>query len=75
MRDTDLSSSPAVPGKCRACDIMQIYPSGIYFYKEQGYDSQQVPAVQGFDGWKAIVPAIPHGGGGSGYKWRSIMLC
>ena len=23
-------------------------PSGIYSYKEQGYDSQQVPAVQGF---------------------------
>ena len=41
-------SSPAVPGKCRACDITQIYSRGIYYYKEQGYDSQQVPAVQGF---------------------------
>ena len=28
--------------------IMQIYPCGIYFYKEQGYDSQQVPAVLDF---------------------------
>ena len=43
----DLLSSPAVPGKCRACDIAQIYPCEIYSYKEQGYDSQQVPAVQG----------------------------
>ena len=44
----DLLSSPAVPGKCQACDITQIYPCKIYSYKEQGYDSQQVPAVQGF---------------------------
>ena len=45
---SDLSSAPTVTGKCRACDITQIYPRGIYYYKEQGYDSQQVPAVQGF---------------------------
>ena len=31
-----------------ACDIVQIYPCEVYSYKEQGYDSQQVPAVQGF---------------------------
>ena len=37
--------SPAVPGKWRACYII---PRGIYSYKEQGYDSQQDPAVQGF---------------------------
>ena len=43
VRGGDLSSSPAVLD----FDIMQIYPCGIY-YKEQGYDSQQVPAVQGF---------------------------
>ena len=48
VRGSDLSSSPALPGKCWACDIMQIYPLGIYYYKEQGYDSQQVAAVQGF---------------------------
>ena len=48
VRGSDLFSSPAVPGKCRACDITQIYPRGIYYYKEQGYDSQQVPAVQDF---------------------------
>ena len=36
-----------VPPKCRACHIRptQIYPRGIYCYKEQGYDWQQVPAV------------------------------
>ena len=48
VRGNDLLSSPAVPGKSRACDIAQIYPCEIYSYKEQGYDSQQVPAVQGF---------------------------
>ena len=37
-----------VPQQCWACDIIQIYPRGIYYYKEQGYDSQQVPAMQGF---------------------------
>ena len=40
MRGNDLLSSPAVSGKCRACDIVQIYPCEIYSYKEQGYDSQ-----------------------------------
>ena len=48
VRGSDLSNSPAVPGKCWACDISQIYPHGIYYDKEQGCDSQQVPAVQGF---------------------------
>ena len=38
---------PAVLGKCRACDITQIYPSGIYYYKEEGYDTQQVPRSAG----------------------------
>ena len=48
VRGNDLMSSPAVSGKCRACDIAQIYPCEIYSCKEQGYDSQHVPAVQGF---------------------------
>ena len=43
----DFLSSPAVPGKCRASDITQIYHRGFYFYEEQGYDTQQVIAVQG----------------------------
>ena len=30
------------------CDITKICPHWIYYYKERGYDSQQVPAVQGF---------------------------
>ena len=34
--DLYLLSSPAVP----ACGITQIYPHGIDYYKEQGYDSQ-----------------------------------
>ena len=25
--------------QCRACDTAQIYPGGIYFNKEKGYDS------------------------------------
>ena len=48
VRGSDLLMSPAVLGKCEACDIMQIYPHGLYYYKEQGYDSEQVPAVQVF---------------------------
>ena len=48
MQGSDLLSSPAVPGKCQASDLTQIYPHGIYYYKEQGYDSQQVPRSQGF---------------------------
>ena len=36
------------PGKCRACDNTQVYLRGIYYDKEQGYDSQQVPEKQGF---------------------------
>ena len=47
VRGSDLFNFP-VPSKCRACDIMQIYPLWIYYNKERGYDSQQGPAVQGF---------------------------
>ena len=48
MWGNDLLSSPAVTGKCRVFDITQIYPRGIYSYKEQDYTSQHVPAVQSF---------------------------
>ena len=37
-----------IPPQCWACDITQIYPHEIYYYKEQGYDLQQDLAVQGF---------------------------
>ena len=70
VRGSDLLSS-------RACDIMQIYPCGIHYYKEQGYASQEVPAVQGCDGWKVVVPAILRRWWSSGYKWlvhKSTML-
>ena len=50
--------------QCWACGITRIYTHGIYCYKEQ------VPAVQGCDGWKFIVFAISYSGGwGSGYRW------
>ena len=58
-----------MPGKCRGCAITEIYPCRIYYCKEGGYDSQQVLAVQGFDLWKVIVPAITRRWGCSGYKW------
>ena len=45
VRGSDLSSSPAVPGLWYYANI---HLRGIYYYKEQGCDSQQVPAVQGF---------------------------
>ena len=53
-----------VPQQCQVSAGLVIYPHGIYYYKEQGYDSQQVLAVQGFqqgsDGWwKVVVPTIP----------------
>ena len=34
--------------QCRACDITQIYPCGIYYYKEQSYDSQHARVVYSF---------------------------
>ena len=48
VRGSDILSSTAVPGKCQACAIAQIDPRGNYYYKEWGYDCQEVPAVQGF---------------------------
>ena len=60
-----------MPGKCRACDITQIYPRGIYYYKEQGYDSQQVSAMQGNAKSRVVMDEnFPIGVGGedSGYK-------
>ena len=85
MRGSDLLSSVEFPpesGKCRACDITQIYPIEIYYYKVQGYDSQQVPALLGFDGRKVVVLAIPLGGRGSDWcitgikfkNWRVTFL-
>ena len=46
---------------------MQIYSHGVYCYKEQGYDCQQVPAVQGFSravvDEKLLSPLFPVGEG------------
>ena len=33
----------------------QIYPNEIYYFKEQGYDPQQVPAVQAFTFSRAVM--------------------
>ena len=42
-----LFSSP--PPQWQASDITQITPvEPVYYYKEQGYDSQQVPVLHGF---------------------------
>ena len=48
VRGIDLLSSPAVPGKCWACVLRKYTPMKFTLYKEQGYDSQQVPTLQGF---------------------------
>ena len=53
LQGSDLLSSPTLPDKCQACDITRIYSHGIYYYKEQSYDSQQVPAVQAFS--RAVI--------------------
>ena len=53
--------------KCRACDIMHIYPRGIYCYKEQGCDSHQVAFRGAVMDEKSLFPLFPVGGG-SGYK-------
>ena len=67
----DPSVSPAVPDKCRACDITQIYCCGIYCHKEQSYDSQQVPACRALSrafsrdvmDEKSFSPLFPVGSG------------
>ena len=46
-------------------------PVEIYYYKEQGYDSHQVPAVHNFSrravmDEKALSRLFPIGGGGGG---------
>ena len=77
---SDLLSSPAVPGKCPACDITQIYPHGIYYNKEQSYDSQQIPAVQGSAFSRAMMDEklssllFPVGGWGGGGQWLQMTV-
>ena len=39
---------PQYPLSARLVILRKYTYQGIYSYKEQGYDSQQVPAVQGF---------------------------
>ena len=48
VRGSDILSSPAVLGKCQSYAVAQINPRGNYYYKEWGYDCQEVPVVQSF---------------------------
>ena len=65
---SDLFSCLAVPYKCRASDVMQIYPCGIYFYKEQSYMTiSRSPECWAFSralmAEKLLSPLFPVGGG------------
>ena len=56
-------------GKGRTCDITQKYPRGIYYFKEQGYDSQM--SLQCSDFSRAVMTRGAGGrenGGGTGEK-------
>ena len=70
MRASNILSSPAVSGKCRACYITQTYLNEIYYFKERDY-TPQVPAVQSCKKWPVIVRAIPPewAGGGGEQQW------
>ena len=74
IQGSDFFRPPAVAGKCHASDITQITQI-TYYYKEQGYDSQQVPLVHGFRQGcvdeKSLPPLLPVGGatGGRDKKW------
>ena len=74
MRGNDLLSSPAVPGKCRACVLCKYTPCEIYSYKEQGYDSYMTlsrsPQCRALSravmNEKSSSPLFPVGGWGGG---------
>ena len=72
MRGSDVSSSPAVPGKCRTCDIMQIYLSGIYYIKSRAMTLSRSPQCRAFSrafmDEKSLSPLFPVDGGGGG-RW------
>ena len=63
---SDFLSSLAVPRKCRACDIMQIYPRGIYDYKEQVMSLSRSPQCKAYSravmDEKSLSPIFPVGG-------------
>ena len=65
-----------VPPQCWACDITQMYPRGIYYYKQQGYTlsrPRSAGLLAGLLWMKSCCPRYSPwgggGGGGSGYKW------
>ena len=48
MPGSDLSSYPAVTGKCQACGITQIYPHGIYIIKSRAMHLSRSPQCRAF---------------------------
>ena len=68
VRGNDLLSSPAVPGKCRACDIAQIYPVKFTLIKSRAVTLSRSPQYRAFSravmDEKSLSPLFPVGGGG-----------
>ena len=61
--------TPAVLGKCQACDIMQYTPVEFTIIKNMAMTVSRFPQ-QGCDGWKVVFPTILNRWqGDSGYKW------
>ena len=79
--------TPAVLGKCQACDILCKYtPMEFTIKKSRAMTLQQVPAVcrafgRAVMGEKSLSPLFPvggqgvWGGGDSGYKWGVFPFC
>ena len=68
---SDLLSPPAVPGKCQACAIAQIYPVEITIIKSGAMSVRRSPQCRDFS--RAVIYEKPLSplflvGGGSGYK-------
>ena len=63
-------------GKCWACDIMQIYPRGIYFIKSRVMTLSRPPQCRAFSravmDEKSLSPLFPIGGGGGGGQWLQM---
>ena len=71
MRDSDLLSSPAVPGKCRASDIMHLYPMEFTITNSMTMTLSRSPQYMAFtravmdeNSLSSLFPV----GVGSGYK-------
>ena len=68
---SDLLSFPAVPEKCQACAIAQIYPVGITIIKRGAMSVRRSPQCRDFSRaviYKKSLSPLFLVGGGSGYK-------